>query len=57
MEIYVQNKKTHLKDCNMPKVEYTHLSNPACNLREPAGIWGGYVKTPRPSYKSILFRC
>lgn len=28
-----EESKVHLPDCNMPKMEYTHLSNPACNLR------------------------
>jgi hypothetical protein len=29
----IKQSKSHLPDCNMPKMEYTHLSNPACNLK------------------------
>lgn len=32
-ELCVEQNKIHLQDCNMPKMEYTHLSNPSNNLR------------------------
>lgn len=43
-----EQKKVHLKDCNMPKVEYTHLSNPACNLRGTGwNRWEWLCKDPQ----------
>ena len=40
--------KVHREDCNMPRMEYTNLSNPACNLRGTGwNRWEWLCKNPQ----------
>jgi hypothetical protein len=43
-----EQEKNHPKDCKMPKMEYTKLSNPACNLKGTGwNRWEWLCKDPQ----------
>jgi len=48
--------KVHRKDCNMPRMEYTNLSNPSCNLRGTGwNRWEWLCQDPQQGVISPLY--